>query len=674
MGLRMPAVRAWWDGTGAALAGADPEAVFGRLAANCPFDVVQAQTGAWMVQIAQLQALGAELPDAHIFLEFAIPRMGRRADAVVVAGGLLFVLEYKVGAAEFQRHALLQVQGYALDLAHFHETSRDLPIVPVLIATQAPSQGVGLGLWNGQGVHTPVCASPADLSLLIRQFVAMSSAPPIDASRWADGAYRPTPTIIEAAQALFRGHDVAEISRSGAGVENLGRTTAAIDAVIGRCEENGEKAILFVTGVPGAGKTLAGLHIACSRMDAKSGTPATFLSGNGPLVEVLKEALVRDRRRRQREPTPGDPEIRYLANREPDAFVQNVHKFRDYQLVSSAPPADHVVIFDEAQRAWTADETRRFMTTKRGMVEWHQSEPEFLLSVMDRHPDWCTVICLVGEGQEINRGEAGIGAWVEALGRGALNQWRVYASPHLMGRDSRLNPQLRNYLAHRAAPGNEDLHLSVSVRSFKARQLSAFVGALLDDDPVRATKLMPDPSDFPLVRTRSLALARRWLRQRRVGIDRAGLVASSNGLRLKPEGLFLKSKVDICSWFLNGRDDVRSSDMLEDAASEFDVQGLELDWTGVAWDLNLMRGPKGWKHRNFRGTEWQDVHDEARQNYILNSYRVLLTRARQGMVIFVPTGDQEDATRPPGDYDAVDAWLAACGIPSLQLDPGSSQG
>jgi hypothetical protein len=661
----MQSGRAWWSGTGADLATTDADAVFGRLASNSPFDVVQAQSGAWAVQIEQLQALGLELPDTHVFLEFAIPRMGRRADAVIVAGGLLFVVEYKVGAAEFQRHALLQVQGYALDLAHFHETSRDLPIVPVLVATQAPARGVELGLWAGKGVHPPLCAAPADLGLLIRQFVTASSAPPIDAVRWAEGAYRPTPTIIEAAQALFRGHDVAEIARSGAGGENLTVTTAAIDNVIARCEANREKAILFVTGVPGAGKTLAGLNIACSRMDASTQTPATFLSGNGPLVDVLREALVRDRRRRQREPVPGDPDQRYLANREPDAFVQNVHKFRDDQLRSKLPPADHVVIFDEAQRAWTEDETRRFMTTKRGMAQWHQSEPEFLLSVMDRHPDWCTVICLVGEGQEINRGEAGIGAWVAALGQGPLARWRVHASPHLMGREARLDPQARAYLAHRAAPGDPHLHLAVSVRSFRARQLSDFVGALLEEDSGRAKALRPAELAFPIVRTRSLAKAREWLRARRAGGDRAGLVASSNALRLKPEGLYLKSKVDVCAWFLNGRDDVRSSDMLEDVASEFDVQGLELDWTGVAWDLNLMREAGRWKHRNFRGTDWQDVHDKARQTYITNSYRVLLTRARQGMVIFVPPGDRDDLTRPPGAYDAVDGWLAECGVPAL---------
>jgi hypothetical protein len=647
------------------LAAADPEAVFGRLAANSPFDVVQAQSGAWRVQIAQLQALGAELPGAHIFLEFAIPRMGRRADAIIVVGGLVFVLEYKVGAAEFARHALLQVQGYGLDLAHFHETSRYLPIVPVLIATQAPAQGVSLGLWSGAGVHQPVCAAPADLGLLIRQFLSASAAPAIDALSWADGAYRPTPTIIEAAQALFRGHDVAEISRSGAGADNLTLTTAAIDRVIARCEARREKAILFVTGVPGAGKTLAGLNIACSRMDAKTQTPATFLSGNGPLVEVLREALVRDRRRRAREPVPGDPDLRYLANREPDAFVQNVHKFRDDQLRSTKPPADHVVIFDEAQRAWTADETRRFMTTKRGMTEWTQSEPQFLLGVMDRHPDWCTVICLVGEGQEINRGEAGIGAWVEALGHGPLTRWQVHASPHLMGRESRLPSQLRAYLEHRASPGEADLHLAVSVRSFRALQLSAYVGALLEDDPQAAATLLPDAQTYPLVRTRNLATARSWLRNQRQGAERAGLVASSNALRLKPEGLFLKSKVDVCSWFLNGREDVRSSDMLEDAASEFDVQGLELDWTGVAWDLNLMRGPEGWLPRRFRGTSWEAVNDPDKKAYVRNSYRVLLTRARQGMVIFVPSGDSEDPTRPPADYHAIDAWLAACGVPEL---------
>jgi hypothetical protein len=646
------------------LAAADPEAVFGRLAANSPFDVVHAQSGAWKVQIAQLQALGAELPDAHVFLEFAIPRMGRRADAVVIAGGLVFVLEYKVGARDFARHAIEQVHGYALDLKSFHQTSHDKRLIPMLIATAAPAQPIALG-FAADGVAAPVCLSADDLLPAIRQTVAASGSTPLDALAWVEGGYRPTPTIIEAAQALFRGHAVAEISRSEAGAENLTKTAQAIGDVIRDAHAIGRKALCFVTGVPGAGKTLAGLNIACGRMGGDDGEDATFLSGNGPLVAVLREALKRDLRRRERAPDPGDPEARHIAGRSPDKFVQNVHHFRDEYAGNNQVPSEHVVVFDEAQRAWNREETARFMREKRGLPDFAQSEPEFLLSVMDRHPDWCTVVCLVGEGQEINRGEAGIGAWIAALGQGSLRNWTVHAPPQLVSPGSALPPDLRWLLEQRAGRLDPALHLAVSVRSFRAETVSAYVAALLSDSADTALAVLPTADRFPILRTRSLAQARHWLRSHSRAGERTGLLASSNAIRLKPEGLHVKAKVDVASWFLNSGADIRASHALEDAATEFDVQGLELDWTGVAWDLNLMRGPDGWLPRRFRGTQWEAVNDPDKRAYVLNSYRVLLTRARQGMVIFVPPGDADDPTRPPAAYDAVDTWLADCGVPHL---------
>jgi hypothetical protein len=306
---------------------------------------------------------------------------------------------------------------------------------------------------------------------------------------------------------------------------------------------------------------------------------------------------------------------------------------------------------------------------KKGHEGWTQSEPAFSLSVMDRHRGMAAVICLVGEGQEINRGEAGIGAWIEALAQGGLARWQVHAPNHLLTADSGLPRQTQAYLQLRAGRGNPALHLAVSMRSFKAAQVSAFVADLLGEDAAKAKERLPDANLYPIVRTRSLAAARRWLNARRRATERAGLVASANALRLKPEGLFVKAKVDPANWFLAPSEDIRSSDMLEDAATEYDVQGLELDWTGVAWDLDLSRGATGWVARGFAGTRWQPRDSagfqDQRRAYTINSYRVLLTRARQGMVIFVPHGSHYDATRPPQAYDAIDRWLAASGIPLL---------
>ena len=658
--------RSYFDAAAPAFAAADPMAIFGHLANALPFDVEAAQRTAWHFEIGHLQTVTRALPQAHVFLEFAIPRMGRRADAIIVVGGLVFVIEYKVGERGFPAHAIEQVHGYALDLKNFHVTSHDLAIVPLLVATEATPQQLDFGFWAPDRVHAPVRVSAGDVLPTIQRFLAAGDAEPIDALVWASGAYRPTPTIIEAAEALYRGHDVAEISRSEAGAENLTRTAAAIEAIVERMKASGGKAICFVTGVPGAGKTLAGLNIACGRMAADVGEDATFLSGNGPLVDVLRAALQRDVRARHGR-AMGDSDSRHRSERAPDKFVQNVHHFRDEYVGNRDVPSDHVVVFDEAQRAWDRAMTADFMRKKRGQAGFDQSEPAFLLSVMDRHTDWCVVVALIGEGQEINRGEAGVAEWVRAL-QGDLRHWHVHMPPHLLADGSGLDAGLRWHLGQRVENPDPALHLAVSVRSFRSERVSAFVAALLGDDAAAARGMRPEPAAFPIVRTRDLATARAWLRTQRRAGERAGLLASSNALRLKPEGLFVKAGVDVCNWFLNGGDDVRSSNALEDAATEFDVQGLELDWTGVAWDLNLGRAPH-WQARRFRGTKWEVIaaSDDGlgRADYVRNAYRVLLTRARQGMVVFVPRGDAADATRPPGDYDAIDTWLGECGIASL---------
>lgn len=657
--------RAWFDAPADVMAKATPELVLGHLTKATHFPTELTQISAWQFTIAHLQLLAAALPGAYIFMEFAIPRMGRRTDAVIVAGPLVLVLEYKVGERSFPRHAVEQVHGYALDLKNFHVTSHAHAIVPILIASEAPPQQLGLGFWAADKVHDPLCLAPGDVLPTIQRLLASGDGRAIDAQAWAAGAYRPTPSIIEAAEALYAGHDVAEIARSEAGAENLSRTAAAVDRIVSAMRAQGGKAIIFVTGVPGAGKTLAGLNIACGRLARDVGEDATFLSGNGPLVDVLREALRRDGRQRRH---AKGREALHFADRSPDKFIQNVHHFRDEYLALDQVPSEHVVIFDEAQRAWDRTMTSDFMRRKRGQQGFDQSEPAFLLSVMDRRPDWCVVVCLIGEGQEINRGEAGIAEWVRAL-QADLPHWHIFLPPHVMAEDGPLDAGLLWHLSGRTAAPDSDLHLATSVRSFRAGRVSAYVAALLGEDAAAAAQVRPDPRQFPILLTRDLAAARHWLRARRRAGERTGLLASSNGLRLKPEGLHVKAPIDVCHWFLNGNDDVRSSNALEDAATEFAVQGLELDWTAVAWDLNLRRGDDGWQAREFRGTKWQAMsatgNGLSRADYVRNAYRVLLTRARQGMVIVVPRGDAADATRPPADYDAIANWLTGCGVPAL---------
>ncbi len=586
-------------------------------------------------------------------MEFLIPRMGRRADLIVPQDGIIFVIEYKLGARQFDRSSIDQVYGYGLDLKHFHETSHHRPIVPILVATEATG-GVERALaWDDDGLARPLRVNARELASAIIHTCQVWRATPIDAAQWLAGRYHPTPTIVEAAQALYRGNDVEEISRSEAGAENLTRTTDYVTQTIDIAKCQRRKIICFITGVPGSGKTLAGLNLATARQRAHSDEHAVFLSGNGPLVAVLREALALDAVVQARE--AGKAASKTQEDRRASAFIQNIHHFRDDALASDAAPNEKVAIFDEAQRAWDVEQTSKFMQEKRGQFGFSMSEPEFLLSVMDRHPDWCAIICLVGEGQEINTGEAGIEEWLRALEH-SFPHWQVHIpeslSHHCELKDLKTTP---------------DLHLATSIRSFRAEKLSDFVGHLIDGDADAAARVCNDLRNYPLLITRNLGHARKWLRERRRGSEHAGLLASSNATRLKPHGVFVKAKIEPEKWFLAPSDDVRSSDALEDAATEFDVQGLELDWACLCWDANFRRTCEVWQALQFKGTRWQAVNAATRQAYVANSYRVLLTRARQGLIVFVPEGDGEDTTRPAVAYDSIYDFLRKCGFRRLKI-------
>jgi len=627
------------------------DALYGQLAKKLPFAVEPSQRAAWEYQIGHLRELAAALPTAYFLLEFLIPRMGRRADLIVLLGGVVFVVEYKLGARQFDRSALDQVYGYGLDLKHFHEPSHSRKVVPVVVATAASSCGVPSLRWDNDGLAKPFGLAPHDLAGVIAGIVGESLEPPLDPENWLLGRYRPTPTIVEAAQALYRGHAVEEISRSEAGAENLTHTADYVAQAIETAKRDRRKIICFITGVPGSGKTLAGLNLATARQRAHRDEHAVFLSGNGPLVEVLREALALDAVAKERE--AGQATSKAREDRNAAAFIQNIHHFRDDALASTFAPVEKVAVFDEAQRAWDVEQTSKFMQQKKGQAGFAMSEPEFLLSVMDRHEDWCAIICLVGSGQEINTGEAGIDEWLRALAR-SFPHWQVHV------------PEI---LAHHCVIVNEvsapPLHLATSLRSFRAERLSYFVGHVIAGDAVAARAVREQLAHYPLFLTRDLTQARQWLRQQRRGPERAGLLASSNSARLKPHGIFVKAKIDPGKWFLAPRGDVRASDALEDAGTEFDVQGLELDWACLCWDANLRRTGGGWQVLQFKGTAWQAVNDHQRQLYVANAYRVLLTRARQGLVVFVPDGDDADETRPRAVYDGIHGFLVECGFTPL---------
>jgi hypothetical protein len=637
---------------------ADRSKILGLLTAHHGFTLEHQQKFAWQVEIELMQRC-LRGQSGQIYFEFAIPRMGKRADVVILIAGVIFVIEFKVGSTTPDRSALEQVEDYALDLKNFHKGSHTLPVLPVLIPTELPINSVESHslVWATDKVAKAVCTAPNDLSRLIREATSKWNGSAIDCDVWSSSGYQPTPTIVEAAQALYRDHNVSEISRSDASAKNLAETNTCISQIIENSKANGYKSICFVTGVPGAGKTLAGLNIATLRANEHPDEHAVFLSGNGPLVDVLREALARDQSSR-------DGLSKQDAHRRVASFIQNIHHFRDESLRNNHAPHEKVVIFDEAQRAWDRSQTSKFMQQKRGHMGFDMSEPNFLIDVMDRHTGWCVVICLVGGGQEINTGEAGLTEWLDVVLR-RFPTWKAHLSDQIL--EFIRKPEIGDLIkGSEQFTQSEALHLGVSMRSFRAESLSEFVGHIVENRPDAALQTYKKIEDhYPIFITRELSVARSWLKTNARGSERFGLVVSSGGSRLRPEGIFVEAKIDAPVWFLNGRDDVRSSYFLEEVGTEFDVQGLELDWTGVCWDADFRYQNGDWQHYKFRGASWQKVKADERQLFLRNAYRVILTRARQGMVIFVPKGDQFDDTRPPNFYDETYRFLAQCGLKSL---------
>lgn len=634
------------------------EAILGALARAHHHDLEHKQRNAWIEQISILKNQLRADRRGHIFFEFSIPRMGKRADVVIIRNGVIYVVEFKVGTKTFDRASIEQTHDYALDLKNFHLGSHNAPILPILIATGA-EHSLTEPQWAADYVAAPILVGQCGLAdaLAVQRPLSATSGP-VDADAWRNAGYMPTPTIIEAAEALYRSHAVDEISRSDAGAKNLQATSDRIAGIIEDAKQNSRKAICFITGVPGAGKTLAGLNIATKRAERHEDEHAVFLSGNGPLVTVLREALARDQSSRENSPI-GE------ARRRVQSFIQNIHHFRDYYVGRDEVPAEKVVVFDEAQRAWTSQKAASFMKERHGLSEFDMSEPEFLISVMDRHRDWCTIVCLIGGGQEINTGEAGLAEWLTAL-HDRFPDWHIHASNLLEDRHYTVDRSAAELLAAPYVQKHADLHLSVSMRSFRAERLSTFVSQVLDGNAASAKSTLASLQErYPVVQTRNLEQARDWLRQQARGTERYGLVASSGGHRLRPEGIHVKAKIDPANWFLNDRTDVRSSYYVEEVATQFDIQGLELDWACICWDADLRWGGDAWHFHNFKGTKWQQVKDETKRLYLLNAYRVLLTRARQGMAIFVPQGDARDATRLPNVYDGISEYLADCGVEQI---------
>ena len=689
--------------------------IFGLLCERYHGEALTTTREAWKSEITIMKDVLANFADkqGQIIFEYDIPRLGKRIDVVLLLKGIVFCLEFKVGESRILEADVDQVLDYALDLKNFHKFSEDRIIAPILIATnhRNSSTDIQMSVYDDRVVN-PLMTGKSGISTLINEMLKrFPNETPVNPD-WIISPYAPTPTIIEAAKSLYENHTVEDITRHEADKVSTDRTIAYILDVIKKSKDAQEKSICFVTGVPGAGKTLVGLDVAVKQTYQGQDEPieeeqAVYLSGNGPLVAVLTEALAQDNYKKCRD--NGEKKKITDSRREVSKSIQIIHRYRDNMLAKIKNPVEngileidpakavkmaksgfgeveHVAIFDEAQRSWThkrlADYLKRGGTygNKLKVPNFPLSEAAFLIWSLDQREDWATIVCLVGGGQEINTGEAGISEWIKALNE-QFPHWNVYISPKLTDAEyaeGRVNELLKDNLN---VTYSEDLHLSVSLRSYRAEKLSAFVHALLSFDENAATLYNEIKDKYPIVLTRDMAKARKWLHSKVRGTERTGVLVTKESARFKPLAVHVLPSGDenAVHWFLDDKTDVRSSNYLEDAATEIQVQGLELDYTCLLWDANMRYENGEWHFYRFNGqSKWteQIANTESKQElqkYMLNAYRVLLTRARAGMVICVPTGNPnktvsgfwEDSTRLPEFYDGTYQYLKSLGIEEI---------
>ena len=554
----------------------DPNYILGKITKNNEFNLEKLQRDAWIEQINILKDNLSDYKSGELVFEYIIPRVGKRIDNIFIYKGFIFLLEFKVGEGKYNFQDQEQVLDYALDLKNFHEESYDKRIIPMLISTNAENFTNTYNFHEDNIMELVLC-NKNNIKDNIENIIKIYDYKNIDSHRWLNSRYKPTPTIIEAAQALYKGHNVKEISRSDAGAKNLNQSTDYINDIIEYSKANNKKSICFLTGVPGAGKTLAGLNIANLRQKYDEEEHAVFLSGNGPLVNVLREALALD-------DSKNNDITREEARRKAKTFIQPIHHFRDEALSTNKPLLEKVVIFDEAQRAWDKEKTVKFMKDKH--EDFNKSEPDYLISILDRQKDWAVIICLIGGGQEIHTGEAGLEEWFKSIQN--YKEWDVYVSDKITGKEY-LNLNISNELKiENRIKFTDKLHLNVSLRSFRSENLSNFVENVLELNLEESRNLYKKlKENYPIYITRDLNKAKQWLIKKARGSERYGIIASSGARRLKAEGIDVKAEIKAENWFLKNKKDVRSSYYMEDIATEFDIQGLELDWTCLAWGAIL---------------------------------------------------------------------------------------
>jgi len=658
--------------------------IVGRLVKNA-FDINKEQANAWENQINELQNRLEECGiEGDIIFEYDIIRLGKRIDVILLIRHMVFSLEFKNGKTAYTAQDAQQAEDYAIDIKNFHKESENLYVCPILIATDADKypKPQSSDCYPDKQVYL----QRENIETLIPKISEITSLygddGEIDFDKWFNSPYYPTPTIISAAVEAYSSHNLSQIAQSEAGQENIDHCEAEIYEIIEYAKANNKKCVCFVTGVPGAGKTLVGLDVVAKSLDNKSDCLSVYLSGNGPLDEVLREDLkksveAKDKERedlwKRAKKSAGSsfdiPKPKKLFNQHTrsaiETLIQGSYTFKKDNAFHKDPTPEKILIFDEAQRVWN----QKKMVQKHKDLAMSVSEPKLLFSIMNRHKEWAVIICLVGLGQDINDGEVGINEWFRC-GIEEYKNWELFYSPSIFSQVEDKNIDQDMILSCERCHQVQALHLKTSIRSFRAEKQCQFIDYLLDNNPQMAAEVYRQIVDkYPLYITRDYSKAKKWIRAQVRGSQRSGVMACSSAQRLKPEGIYVHKEIDVKNWFLAPSDDLRSSNMLEVVASEFKVQGLEIDWGIVCWDADLRRNDdnSNWSHYTFKGTKWYKRNQQEQKRYLVNSYRVLLTRARQGMIIFVPQGvdQEEDPTRDSKYYDAIYNYLVSCGIKEL---------
>lgn len=598
----------------------------------------------------------------NIVLEFDLRRRGLRLDCVLLGKGVIAVLEFKRG--DILKAHIDQIENYCVNLVEFHSETRRLCdqssviLIPVVVQTESgkrPKQPANRGFMPSPWDHISrpaFVSSKAELAeALIEGLAVRRGSAPIEATAWLNAPFSPSSTILDAALSLYGQHDVAAIHAHAAPIELIEQCTQGVLSWIRQSTADNINRIIFVSGAPGSGKTLLGLKVV---FDREYQNDTVFVTGNSPLVEVLQKALHNSYRRGQSKNGnltgyPKESAKHVISNA--TFKIVKAHSFLGKRGLGTGSMDGRIVVFDEAQRTY---EKGRIVL--RSKLEDH--EAALILKTLETsYGKGCVVVALVGHNQFINSGEVGIGAWIHAASQ---RGWRCVVSDETMtlisasDREALDQPNFRERI--------ESGHLAHSLRYYRNHGIEKWAAAVLDGNAATAANEAKsiEPNDTVWI-TRSLAAAKAWGRKQRIGEERVGLIGSGKGVRLAAEGLFVSLKPSIADWMLSPDGDVRSSNALETIQNQFQVQGLELDYTIVCWDLDLRREANTWVSYAFNGYRWQRRPKDLA--IAMNGYRVLLTRARRGMMIFVPNGDPTgtDLTREPEQYDRIAEYLTSCG-------------